>query len=183
MENKENIDRENEINEDLDTEPEIEEIEAEIVTDIEDQEEVEKSQMSEADVMRDKFIRLQADFTNYKRRTEQEKKDYVDLGVEKVMNGLLPIIDNFERALSMNTDGNKFSEGIDMIYKQLIELLDKNGVKEMDALNASFDPNAHHAVMSEAREGIEEGIVIEVLQKGYMLGEKVLRPAMVKISQ
>jgi len=137
----------------------------------------------ELNLMKDKFIRLQADFSNYKRRTENEKKDYIDLGVEKVVLGLLPIIDNFERALSMSDEKNSFTEGIDMIYGQLIELLEKNDVKEIEALDSKFDPNTHHAVLVEPKEGTKEGIVIEVLQKGYKLGEKVLRPAMVKVSQ
>ncbi|RVU55338.1 nucleotide exchange factor GrpE [Anaerosphaera multitolerans] len=138
---------------------------------------------SELDLIKDKFVRLQADFINFKRRTESEKKDYVELGIEKIILGLLPIIDNFERALDANTEKNSFSEGVEMIYVQLLELLEKNDVEEIEALNAEFNPNIHHAVLVEPKEGVKEGMVIEVLQKGYKLGERVLRPSMVKVSQ
>lgn len=132
--------------------------------------------------LQESFIRLQADFANYKRRTEQEKKDYLDLGVTKVINDLLPIIDNFERALEVSDD-SKFAEGVEMIYTQLLELLERNGVTEIVALNEKFDPNFHHAVFAEEVDGLESDVVTEVLQKGYKLGDKVLRPAMVKVSQ
>lgn len=150
------------------------------------QEETVEEEIQEADnkftELQESFVRLQADFTNYKRRTEQEKNDYLDLGVSKVINDLLPIIDNFERALEVS-DGSKFSEGVEMIYTQLKDLLERNGVKEIEALNEKFDPNFHHAVFAEEVDGVEADIVTEVLQKGYALGEKVLRPAMVKVSQ
>ena len=136
----------------------------------------------ESEQIKDSFIRLQADFANYKRRTEEEKKDYLNLGVTKVINDVLPIVDNFERALEVKED-TKFYEGVEMIYTQIKGLLDKNGVEEIEALNAKFDPNFHHAVFAEEVKGVEPDTVTEVLQKGYKIGEKVLRPAMVKVSQ
>ncbi len=141
-----------------------------------------KEETDENDLLKESFARLQADFVNYKRRTEQEKSDYLDLGVSKVIIDILPIVDNFERALEVKED-SKFYEGVEMIYTQIKGLLDKNGVEEIESLNEKFDPNIHHAVFVEEVDGLDSDIVTEVLQKGYRLGEKVLRPAMVKVSQ
>lgn len=134
------------------------------------------------ELLQESFLRLQADFTNYKRRTEQEKQDYLNMGVSKVINDILPIVDNFERALENKEEGN-FYEGVEMIYAQIEALLERNGVEEIKALNEKFDPNFHHAVLVEEAKDVESDTVIDVLQKGYKLGEKVLRPAMVKVSQ
>lgn len=141
-----------------------------------------EEETDENDLLKESFARLQADFVNYKRRTEQEKSDYLDLGVSKVIIDILPIVDNFERALEVKED-SKFYEGVEMIYTQIKGLLDKNGVEEIESLNEKFDPNIHHAVFVEEVDGLDSDIVTEVLQKGYRLGEKVLRPAMVKVSQ
>ena len=141
-----------------------------------------KEETDENDLLKESFARLQADFVNYKRRTEQEKSDYLDLGVSKVIIDILPIVDNFERALEVKED-SKFYEGVEMIYTQIKGLLDKNGVEEIESLNEKFDSNIHHAVFVEEVDGLDSDIVTEVLQKGYRLGEKVLRPAMVKVSQ
>lgn len=141
-----------------------------------------KEETDENDLLKESFARLQADFVNYKRRTEQEKSDYLDLGVSKVIIDILPIVDNFERALEVKED-SKFYEGVEMIYTQIKGLLDKNGVEEIESLNEKFDPNIHHAVFVEEVDGLDSDIITEVLQKGYRLGEKVLRPAMVKVSQ
>ncbi|WP_036728549.1 nucleotide exchange factor GrpE [Peptoniphilus mikwangii] len=138
---------------------------------------------SEVNLIKDQFLRLQADFANYKRRTEVERKEYIELGTKKVMLELIQIVDNFERAIESKGEKDTFFDGVELIYKQLMELLEKNGVTEMNSLNEKFDPNLHHAVLIEQKDGIEEGIVIEVLQKGYMIGEKVLRSAMVKVSK
>jgi len=161
-----------EVTEDLDEEAQI----VEEVTE-ETEEENEKYEF-----LQESFLRLQADFTNYKRRTEQEKQDYLNIGVSKVINDLLPIVDNFERALENREEGN-FYEGVEMIYAQIKGLLERNGVEEIKALNEKFDPNFHHAVLVEEAKDVESDTVIDVLQKGYKLGEKVLRPAMVKVSQ
>lgn len=132
--------------------------------------------------LRDSLARLQADFTNYRRRTEKEKSDYLDLGASKIIIDLLPIVDNFERALETEEKG-PFYEGVEMIYTQIKSLLEKNGVFEMDALDKEFDPNFHHAVFAEEVEGKDADVVTDVLQKGYIMNEKVLRPAMVKVSK
>lgn len=134
--------------------------------------------------LNDKYVRLQADFINYKRRTSNERAQALAMGVEKIALGLLDIVDNFERALSLEKDtAGSFYEGVEMIYTQLIDYLKQNGVVEIDALNQKFDPNFHHAVMVEERDDVESGIVTEVFQKGYMIDERVLRPSMVKVSK
>lgn len=134
--------------------------------------------------LNDKYVRLQADFINYKRRTSNERAQALSMGVEKMASGLLNIVDNFERALSLEKDtAGGFYEGVEMIYTQLIDYLKQNGVVEIDALNQKFDPNFHHAVMVEERDDVESGIVTEVFQKGYMIDDRVLRPSMVKVSK
>ena len=134
--------------------------------------------------LNDKYVRLQADFINYKRRTGNERAQALSMGVEKMASGLLNIVDNFERALSLEKDtAGGFYEGVEMIYTQLIDYLKQNGVVEIDALNQKFDPNFHHAVMVEERDDVEPGIVTEVFQKGYMIDDRVLRPSMVKVSK
>ncbi len=138
---------------------------------------------AQEDLYKDQLIRLTADFTNYKRRVEKEKKDFLALGVKKVALDLLGVIDNFERALDHSDEDSSFKEGVEMIYQQLLDLLKKNNICPMEALNEKFDPNRHHAVLVEEKEGVEEGVVIDVVQKGYMINDEVLRPAMVKVSQ
>ncbi|NLY21634.1 MAG: nucleotide exchange factor GrpE [Tissierellia bacterium] len=132
------------------------------------------------------FVRLQADFTNYKKRVEREKVELVSLGVRKIASDILPVLDNFERAIDSYKEHEEFTEmceGIELIYAQLIEVLNKNSIEEIKALDEKFDPNFHHAVLLEEKEGYESDIVIEVLQKGYKLEENIIRPAMVKVSK
>lgn len=138
---------------------------------------------TQEDPYKDQLIRLTADFTNYKRRVGKEKKDFLALGVKKVALDLLGVIDNFERALDHSDEDSSFKEGVEMIYQQLLDLLKKNNICPMEALDEKFDPNRHHAVLVEEKEGVEEGVVIDVVQKGYMINDEVLRPAMVKVSQ
>ena len=171
---EENLDQ---VNEDLEKDFSDEEVEIE-----EDKQNSDEENEKYA-ALEDNFVRLQADFVNYKRRTEQERKDYIELGSKKVLNELLTVIDNLERAIEAHTNEESFKEGVELIYKQLLELLNKNNVTEMKCLNEKFDPEFHHAVLVEEKQGVEEGIIIDVLQKGYLIGEKVLRPAMVKVSQ
>jgi molecular chaperone GrpE len=130
------------------------------------------------------YMRLAADFQNYKKRTEKERFERYSEGKKDLAADILPVLDNFERAVSdeMKQDA-AVAEGLEMILRQLSEALAKNGVTEIEALGATFDPNLHHAVMMEASDAFESGTVCEVLQKGYAIGEKVIRPAMVKVSQ
>jgi molecular chaperone GrpE len=142
----------------------------------------EKSKESEENYNR--FLRMQADFENYKKRIAREREEFYYSSLEGIVKEVLPVIDNLERALLAfkgdNLD-NKYIDGIDMISKQLFSILEKNGLKEIEALDKEFDPNIHHAVMQVEGEEDEENKVKEVFQKGYTLGTKVVRPALVKV--
>lgn len=131
----------------------------------------------------DKYKRLQAEYANYMRRTQQEKETIGIFANEKIITELIPVIDNMERALDACTDKEEaLYKGVDLVYKQLKDSLAKFGVEEIEAENADFDPNFHMAVMQESVEGVEPNKVVMVLQKGYKLGTKVIRPTMVKVS-
>ncbi|SHJ79158.1 nucleotide exchange factor GrpE [Paramaledivibacter caminithermalis] len=136
---------------------------------------------------KNKFTRLSADFQNYKRRIEKEKSDIYKFGSEKIVVDILPVIDNFERAIKAAKDNDKETDGlldgIEMIFSQLVDVLKKHGVEEIDAFEKEFDPNLHHAVMQEEASDRESNIVTEVFQKGYTLNSKVIRPSMVKVSK
>ncbi len=132
-----------------------------------------------------KYMRLSADFQNFKRRVEKEKADIYKYANEKIALDIIEVMDNFERALTHGescTD-KQFAEGVNMIYKQLKGVLDKNNILEIPAENEEFNPNFHNAVMTEENPNYESGIVIQVLQKGYTLNGKVIRPSMVKVAQ
>lgn len=137
----------------------------------------------EIDTLNDQYQRLQAEYANYRRRTQQEKETVGIFANEKILNDLIPVIDNMERALQACEDkDNSMFKGIDLVYKQLKDTLTKFGVEEINAKDAEFDPNLHLAVMQESVEGIEPNKVVDVLQKGYTLKNKVLRASMVKVS-
>ncbi len=134
------------------------------------------------------FQRLQADFINYKNRVEKEKSEIYIYANEKIALDLLNIIDNLERAIESQeseesqNESNCLLDGVNLVYKQLIDTLSKHGIEEIEALGKPFDMNFHHAVMQEESDD-EPNCVIEVLQKGYMIKERILRPAMVKVSK
>lgn len=129
-----------------------------------------------------RYIRLMADFQNYKKRVEKEKKDLYSYASEKLVAEMLPVLDNFERALEQEAGGDGFKEGMDMIFRQLKDVLEKAGLAEIAALDEEFDPNFHNAVMTEDSEQYESGKVSGVMQKGYTLNGKVIRPSMVKVA-
>lgn len=133
----------------------------------------------------DRLLRLQADFDNYRKRIEREREEVYSYALEDIMIQLLPVIDNFERALDSFKAGDldkKYVEGLEMVCKNFIETLNKNGLAEIEAVNCTFDPNFHHAVMQIEAEEEDENIVKEVFQKGYTLNSKVIRPCMVKVA-
>ncbi len=129
-----------------------------------------------------RYMRLMADFQNYKKRVEKEKKDLYSFANEKLVSELLDVLDNFERALDQEGQGDSFKEGMEMIFKQLGDVLKKSGLAEIPALGEEFDPNFHNAVMSEETDEYESGKVSGVMQKGYTLNGKVIRPSMVKVA-
>lgn len=129
--------------------------------------------------------RLQADFDNYRKRTQKEKAELIKYASERLVGELLPVLDNFDRAVSaakVNPDFTSFSQGVKMILRQMQTALSKEGLKAMDAVGQPFDPNLHEAVLRVASEEHPENTVVEEVQKGYYLKEKVLRPCMVKVS-
>lgn len=146
--------------------------------------EAEKDKSPEEEALQARYMRLMADFQNFKRRTEKEKSDIYAFANEKLVKELLDVIDNFERALAVGTGagGESFLEGMEMILKQLLGVLEKAGVAEIKALGEDFDPNFHNAVMTEDSSEYESGKVTAVLQKGYVLNGRVVRPSMVKVS-
>lgn len=131
-----------------------------------------------------RLLRMQADFENYKKRVAKEREEMYNSALETIITQILPVVDNMERAAGVfKNDGldGKYVEGVEMVLKQLIGVLEGNGLKEIEALGKDFDPNIHHAVMRAEGEAEEENKVKEVFQKGYMLGNKVIRPSLVKV--
>ena len=129
-----------------------------------------------------------ADLINYRKRKDDEVAKMLKYANEDLVKELLPIIDTFERAIKMDDDNldddvSKFLEGFKMMYCNLTSVLNSYGVKAIDGSNKLFDPTYHQAVMTEKRSDMEPGMVIEVLQKGYLLKDKVIRPAMVRVSE
>ncbi len=140
-------------------------------------------EVKEDEDLNTKYLRLMADFQNYKKRTEKQKSEIHAYANEKIVLKLIEVMDNFERALGADaSEGDSFKEGIEMIFKQLSDVLTDAGVKEIEAESTVFDPNFHNAVMMEDTDKVESGMVSEVLQKGYTLNGKVIRPAMVKVA-
>lgn len=135
------------------------------------------------DEEKDKYVRLYAEFQNYKNRTTKEKTETYNNAVVKCIEDILPVIDNFERALSQECVDDTFKSGMEMILKQFITILEKMGVKEIDAMGKPFDPKFHNAIQQVETDEYESDTVCGVFQKGYVLGERLVRPAMVKVSQ
>jgi molecular chaperone GrpE len=130
-------------------------------------------------------LRAQADFDNFRRRTQKEKEELAKYASSKLIVELLPVIDNFERAFQAaegSPEFESFSKGISMIFRQLESVLENEGLKAMNSVGEPFNPEYHQAIMQVESDEHEEGIVVEEVQKGYMLKDKVLRPAMVKVS-
>ncbi|MEN1759749.1 nucleotide exchange factor GrpE [Anoxynatronum sibiricum] len=133
----------------------------------------------------DRLLRLQAEFLNFKRRVEKEKAELHSFGCENLAKDLLPVLDNFERALeSVQETDPQIYKGIEMIHHQMIEALKKHDIKEIEALGQPFDMHEHHAVMTEeTTEEEQKNNVALVMQKGYRMKSRVLRPSMVKVYQ
>ena len=131
------------------------------------------------------YIRLAADFDNYRKRQAQERESLLKFGTENALTKMLDVIDNFERgekALEGVEDCTKVKESFNLIHKQVLETLQKLGLEEIDAEGQEFDPNFHDAVMQTPTNEHPEHTIINVLQKGYKMGDKVLRPALVNVA-
>lgn len=129
--------------------------------------------------------RMKAEFDNFRKRTQKEKEENAKYASEKVILSLLPVLDNFERAIEsskINRDFETFSHGIEMILRQFMKVMEDHGLSAIEALGKEFDPNLHEALIQEESEH-DENIILEELQKGYLLKERVIRPSMVKVSK
>ena len=131
----------------------------------------------------DRILRLQADFENFRRRTTKEKEELAAVITQNILGDLLPLLDNFERAMAVEqTDGEAFQKGVEMFFTQLREVLDKHGLQSIEAEGQTFDPNFHQAVMRVEDSDAPDGTITQVLQKGYQAKGRVIRPAMVQVA-
>ncbi|HVP91438.1 MAG TPA: nucleotide exchange factor GrpE [Terriglobales bacterium] len=143
-----------------------------------------KQLKKEMEGLKDQYVRKLADTENLRKRLEREKNDYFQYALGEVLLELLGVLDNFERALQASAgdaDGKTFREGIDLIYRMLMNLVLKRDVEPIEIKDGKFDPTLHHAVVVEESADVEEPRVVEVLQKGYLLNGRLLRPALVRV--
>jgi molecular chaperone GrpE len=131
---------------------------------------------------RDRYMRTLADFENFRKRAEREKADFQRYALGSVIRDLLPVLDNFDRALEHAEEGDEFHKGVALIYKQLFDVLQRHGLKPITESGVRFDPNFHEAVIREEDPSVPSHTVTAVLQKGYFLHDRLLRPAMVKVA-
>ena len=148
----------------------------------------EESQDDKIKFLENELLKSKAEFINYRKRLEEEHSRFLKFCNEDLIKEILPTLDNFERAINMddtnlNDEVSKFLSGFKMIYCNFVNILKNSGVVEIDGNNKPFDANYHEAIMTEKRDGIEPGMVLDVLQKGYILNGKVIRPAMVRVSE
>lgn len=142
-----------------------------------------EAKLEEAD---NRYLRLQADFENFRRRSRMDLEAVEKYRAQSLVTDLLPIIDNFERGLKLEVDNEQAKsllQGMEMVYRSLLDALKKEGVEPIEAVGKEFDPNLHHAVMQVEDENYDSNIVVEEFQKGYMLKDRVIRPSMVKVTQ
>lgn len=139
----------------------------------------------ERDAYRDQLLRLRAEFDNFRKRMERERLQLFARATEEAVRDILPIVDDLERALAADTGdvSGSFHQGIEMIYRQMLEMLRRRGLEPIDAIGQDFDPNIHEAVAYEPAEGRREGEIIGELRRGYRLGDRLVRPAMVRVAQ
>ncbi len=139
----------------------------------------------ERDDYQDRWMRKAAEFENYRRRVERERREQADQAVVDLLQELLLVVDDFDRALSVDAGENvaAYRKGVELIHTKLHELLQKHGVTPIDALGADFDPNVHQAVAHEVSPDHRDGEVIGEMRKGYMINDRLLRPAMVRVAK
>jgi molecular chaperone GrpE len=138
----------------------------------------------EKDALQDRLLRTAAEFDNYRKRIDRERRELADHAATDLLADVLPVVDDLERALQApaGPEADVYRKGVELIHKQLLDLLRRRGVKPMEVVGVPFDPNFHQAVAQEARAGHREGEVIEELRRGYLLGDRLLRAAMVKVA-
>ncbi len=137
------------------------------------------------DDLYDRLLRKTAEFDNFRKRVDRDRKEMIDWAAAEVLNDVLAVADDFDRALAAPAppEANAYKAGLELIQRQLAEMLKKRGVTTVDALGADFDPHLHQAVAYEEVEGAREGEVVNVMAKGYKLGDRLLRPALVKVAK
>jgi molecular chaperone GrpE len=181
---EENATDENVTDENISNDKEIKDETSEIIKKLEE----EKNNLEEKNKdLENRILREKAELINYRKRKDDEVATIKKYASENIIKDILPVVDNFERAIKLDDDNledelSKFLEGFKIIYCNLSKILEENGVKKIDESKIPFDPSIHNAVLVEESD-LEEGTVIEVLQPGYMLKDRVLRPAMVKVSK
>ena len=140
------------------------------------------SVLTENQQLRDRYLRTLADFENFRKRNEREKADFFRHALGNVLRDILPVLDNFDRALEHAEEGDEFHKGVLLIYKQLFDVLQKHGLTPIDETGVHFDPNIHEAVIREEDDSVPNHSVVAVLQRGYFLHDRLLRPALVKVA-
>jgi molecular chaperone GrpE len=163
----------------LETEQVIEEVEVESPSELE----LLQQQLNEET---NRHLRLRADYENFKRRTQIDREVADKYKAQSLLANLLPVLDNFERAMQVETvseESQSLRKGLEMVYRTLVEATEKEGLQVVEAENVAFDPNIHQAVMTDNDDTKESGIVLQELQKGYKYKDRVLRPAMVKVNE
>ncbi len=148
--------------------------------------EVEADQQEQVEIFKDKYVRLLAEFENYKRRAQRDQQDSIRFANESLLKNLLPTIDNLERAIQCAKDSGvsgALLEGVELTHKQFLETVGKMGVKQISSAGETFDPTMHQAVAQVEADGSAPNTVVEEFQKGYFLHERILRPAMVTVAK
>jgi molecular chaperone GrpE len=140
---------------------------------------------AERDTLHDRLLRTAAEFDNYRKRIDRERREQADAAATSLLTEVLPVVDNLERALlaPATPESAGYRAGVELIHRQLVDLLRKRGVTPIEALGTDFDPRIHQAVSHESSDAHRDGEVMEELQRGYMLGERLLRPSMVKVAK
>ena len=138
----------------------------------------------ERDAHYDRLLRVTAEFDNYRKRTERERREWVDQAAGDLLGDLLPVVDDLERALAADArDGDAYRRGVEIIHKQLLDVMTRRGVAPIEAVGTDFDPNLHQAVAHEPSDGHRDGEVVAELRRGYTLRQRLLRPSMVKVAK
>jgi molecular chaperone GrpE len=145
----------------------------------------ESALQQERDELYDRLLRATAEFDNYRKRVERERREIQERAAAGLLEELLPIVDDLERALEVEAgvEAEPYRRGVALIHKQLLDLLARRGVTAIDAVGTAFDPHVHEAVSYEPRPGSAEGEVFEEVRRGYRLGDRLLRPSMVKVAR
>jgi molecular chaperone GrpE (heat shock protein) len=141
-----------------------------------------ESGAGQQDEYKNRYVRALADFENFRKRTEREKADFVRYATSPVLQDIIPVLDDFDRALDHAEEGDDFHKGVLMIYKQLFTVLQRHGLKLIDESGVPFDPHIHEAVMREEDDSVPNHTVVAILRKGYVLHDRLLRPASVKVA-